>query len=82
MVAGLVSRVERAERVEDWGIESQITQPSNHPILQWRQPYRRRQKNGEINLRIWCGRILAVDLASEDLQKSGKDYCIAPSLVG
>ena len=25
---------------------------------------------------------LAVDLASEDLQKSGKDYCIAQSLVG
>ena len=43
-----------------WGLNRvERVEITNHPILQWRQPYRRRQKNGEITLRIWCGRNLA-----------------------
>ena len=64
----LPQRTQRAQRVIRGialyracsGLESQIHQSSNHPILQWRLTYRTRQKNGEIILRLRCGRILGL----------------------
>ena len=64
----LPQRTQRAQRVIGGialyracsGLESQIHQSSNHPILQWRLTYRTRQKNGEIILRLRCGRILGL----------------------